>query len=361
MAASPAGIRLSIWMAVFTLLTSAVIALRIWAIHITRKSLQLHDYFVIIAHISACTMTGLNYWAVANGLGGHTMTLSREELRVQFKMIIGVSMTWLTGTVCCKLSILSLYTSLFRTFRPIRMLVWVVSGLVLGYFVTFLPLFLTQCHPISYQWHPVPGGGCRSLSIQEIASITLNIFLDSTIALLPIPALWKLHMSLRNKLTIGLMFGMGLIVVAVMVWRLIITLDPSTAEDFVYGLSRIGLVSFLELWLSIIIVSLPVLAPLLRHYVEPLISHKRPSAGQLREAQHTIGSDPPNKRLGPGYGYTDVELGHSSYSAQGKTGVSSFQSEGEDTVGLVNNMQPNAITKKQEVVVQKRQSMTSPS
>lgn len=125
-------------------------------------------------------------------------------------MIVGTSMTWLVGTVCCKLSILSLYTSLFRTSRPIRILVWAVSSLVGAYFVAFLPIFLTQCHPISYQWHPVPGGSCRSLSIQEIASISLNIFLDSTIALLPIPAIWKLRMPLRNKLTIGVMFGMGL-------------------------------------------------------------------------------------------------------------------------------------------------------
>lgn len=51
MAVSPNGVQLSIWMAVFTFLTSVVIALRIWAIHLTRKSLQLHDYFVIIAHV----------------------------------------------------------------------------------------------------------------------------------------------------------------------------------------------------------------------------------------------------------------------------------------------------------------------
>lgn len=126
-------------------------------------------------------------------------------------MIVGISMTWLTGTVCCKLSILALYTSLFRTFRPIRILVWTVSGLVVAYFIAFLPIFLTQCHPISQQWNPVPGGGCRSLAIQEIASIALNIFLDTSIALLPIPALWRLHMALRNKLTIGVMFGMGLV------------------------------------------------------------------------------------------------------------------------------------------------------
>lgn len=141
-------------------------------------------------------------------------------------------------------------------------------------------------------------------------------------------------------------------VVAVMIWRLVITLNPDTAADFVYGLYKIGLVSFLELWLSIIIVSLPVLAPLFRHYVEPLLSHKRPSAGQLREAQHTIGSDSPKKRFGPNYPYADIEMGRGNYSAQVKTGMSSSQSDGDDTVGLVNDMQPNAIAMRREVVVQ---------
>ncbi|KAJ5495922.1 hypothetical protein N7539_001038 [Penicillium diatomitis] len=350
MAVSPNGVQLSIWMAVFTFITNVVIGLRLWALHLTRKRLQLSDYFVIIAHTSACAMTGLNYWAVANGMGAHTRTLSKKELNVQFKMLVGVSMTWLVGTVCCKLSILSLYTSLFRTFRPIRILVWVVSSLVVGYFIAFVPLFLTQCHPISYQWRPVPGGGCRSLEIQEIASITLNIVLDTTIALLPIPAIWKLRMSLRNKLTIGVMFGMGLIVVAVMIWRLVITLDPDTAADFVYGLFKIGLVSFLELWLSIIIVSLPVLAPLFRHYVEPIVSPKRPVAAQLREAQHTIGSDPPKKPFASGP-YSEIEMGHGNYSAQIKTGMTSSQSDHDDTIGLVSNMQPNAIAMRREVVV----------
>ncbi|KAJ6126975.1 hypothetical protein N7523_002587 [Penicillium sp. IBT 18751x] len=356
MAVSQAGVRLSIWMAVFTSLTTAVIALRAWAIHLTRKSLQLSDYLLFVAYIATIIMVGLNYWAVANGLGAHTATLSESQLHVQFKMIVGISMTWLTGTVCCKLSILALYTSLFRTFRPIRILVWTVSGLVVAYFIAFLPIFLTQCHPISQQWAPVPGGGCRSLAIQEIASIALNIFLDTTIALLPIPALWRLRMALRNKLTIGVMFGMGLVVVAVMIWRLVITLDPNTNKDFVFGLYQIGLVSFLELWLSMIIVSLPALAPLFRHYIEPLFSQKRPSAGNLREAQHTIGSEP--RKRGE-YIFSDIEMGGGNYSAHVKTGMSSSQSEGEDTIGLVRDMQPNAIAMRREVVVHEDRN-TSP-
>lgn len=51
MTVSPAGVRLSIWMAVFTGITTAVIALRIWAVHLTRKSLQLSDYLVIVAYV----------------------------------------------------------------------------------------------------------------------------------------------------------------------------------------------------------------------------------------------------------------------------------------------------------------------
>ncbi|KAJ5627007.1 hypothetical protein N7528_004434 [Penicillium herquei] len=85
MKVSPAGVRLSIWMAMFTFLTTAIIGLRIWAIYLTRRSFQAHDYLVIIAYVSTCAMTGLNYWAVANGLGDHTVNLSKDELTVQFK------------------------------------------------------------------------------------------------------------------------------------------------------------------------------------------------------------------------------------------------------------------------------------
>jgi hypothetical protein len=134
-----------------------------------------------------------------------------------------------------------------------------------------------------------------------------------------------------------------------MIWRLVITLDPDTNKDFVFGLYRIGLVSFLELWLSMIIVSLPALAPLFRHYIEPLFSQKRPSAGNLREAQHTIGSEP--CRRGD-YIYSDIEMGGGNYSAHIKSGMSSSQSEREDTIGLVRDMQPNAIAMRREVVVQ---------
>lgn len=144
-----------------------------------------------------------------------------------------------------------------------------------------------------------------------------------------------------------------------MIWRLVITLNPATAADFVYGLYMIGLVSFLEIWFSVIIVSLPVLAPLFRHYIELIYSHKRPAPGTLREAQHSIGSDPRRRRTD--FMYSDIEMGRSNYSAHVKTGMSFSQSDGDDTVELVRNMQPNAIAMKREVVVQEGRENGGPN
>ncbi|PWY96631.1 hypothetical protein BO94DRAFT_580460 [Aspergillus sclerotioniger CBS 115572] len=296
------GIKLLIWIVVFTVLTTLVLALRFWAIRLKRRSLKLHDYLVLLAYISTCCMAGLTWWAIANGLGAHTEDLSTYERGVQFQLIVGSSVTWLVGTVACKLSMISLYNTLFPS-RRFTWAIWAVTVLVIAYFIAFICIFLTQCHPVSYGWHPVEGGSCRSLFIQEILSITLNMVIDTLIAVLPIPALWRLKMAIRNKITISVMFAMGLIVVAVMAFRLEITLNPATNADFVQGLYLVGLVSFLELWLSIIVVSLPTLAPLFRMYVEPVLVRVLGSKGtgsnqprRLREAQHTIGSDPPSRR-----------------------------------------------------------------
>ncbi|KAE8364926.1 hypothetical protein BDV27DRAFT_127697 [Aspergillus caelatus] len=71
------------------------------------------------------------------------------------------------------------------------------------------------------------------------------------------------------------------------------TTHMALVTDFVYELGPISLTSFLELWLSIIVVSLPTLAPLFKRYVKLLVSQRSRSTGghvRLREAQHKIGS-----------------------------------------------------------------------
>jgi hypothetical protein len=57
-----------------------------------------------------------------------------------------------------------------------------------------------------------------------------------------------------------------------MAWRLRFTIVANSDPDFVYNLFSIGLISFLELWLGIIVACIPTLAPLLKTYVKPMVS-----------------------------------------------------------------------------------------
>ena len=79
-----------------------------------------------------------------------------------------------------------------------------------------------------------------------------------------------------------------------MAWRIQLTVETERETDFVRIIGTIGLVTLLEVWIGIIVACLPTLTPLLAKYWSPLRSRfarKVTAKKQLREAQHTIGSD----------------------------------------------------------------------
>jgi len=85
-----------------------------------------------------------------------------------------------------------------------------------------------------------------------------------------------------------------------MAWRIEITNQALTQTDFVFGLGNIALVSFLELWVGIIIVCVPTLAPLFAKYIKPAVSRvtgsSKRSRVQPRDVENTIGGGRSNKR-----------------------------------------------------------------
>lgn len=116
------------------------------------------------------------------------------------------------ATVALKLSLIWLYTRIFST-AQFKRWAYAAMGLVLGYGIAFLCVFMTNCQPISQQWNPVPGGWCRDLSVEELASVTINLAIDLIIVIMPMPVLWGLQMAVRNKIFISLMFCIGFLYV----------------------------------------------------------------------------------------------------------------------------------------------------
>ena len=172
-------------------------------------------------------------------------------------------------------------------------------------------------------------------------------------------------MPLRKKFVISGLFRLGLLlvclgkedhplssglktlikvnkVVALMGWRVEISVQSATQTDFVYGLNKIAMVTLLEVWLGITVACLPTITPLFSRYLRPLLSRiagssgKRAAQRQLKEAKHTIGSSEPRISSRKNFhrlnkdSLLELEEGQNLSSAAATTGPQSIPPDGDE-------------------------------
>jgi hypothetical protein len=100
-----------------------------------------------------------------------------------------------------KLSILSVLWRI-SSVQQFRLGVYIVSGMLLIYTITFTGLLSGPCNPKN-----VGGGTC--LNNLAISQVVLNIATDLSIIILPIPTLYKLQMPFRKKVVAGAIMSLG--------------------------------------------------------------------------------------------------------------------------------------------------------
>ncbi|KAI0097977.1 hypothetical protein GGR51DRAFT_552771 [Nemania sp. FL0031] len=256
---------------VFTAIVLVFLGLRFWSLHLARRKFYVDDYAVIAAFVSKVGMTGSQFWGTFNGLGKHVMELNESELVVQAKILIISEFTYLLGTAMVKLSMLGLYYRIYTT-PTFRRWCWVVIAGDLIYFIGFIPLFLTNCIPISQYWDPKPTGWCRDTIIGDHATVFVNLVLDIAVIALPLPVLWRLKMSIRDKLTVTAMFSIGLVTIAFVFWRLSVVQRTRSSPDWTGTICDVGIIAALEIYLGIIAVCIPTFGPLFNAYVKPAMT-----------------------------------------------------------------------------------------
>lgn len=82
--------------------------------------------------------------------------------------------------------------------------------MVVGYFVSLFIGFLVQClpYPLSFLWED-PMKCNPSARGAQISGI-VNIFIDITILIMPLPIVWALQMSKKQKIAVCGVFLLGL-------------------------------------------------------------------------------------------------------------------------------------------------------
>ncbi|KAI1662061.1 integral membrane protein [Daldinia decipiens] len=275
---SSSGLNFFIFVIVFTIICGIFILLRVWAARLSHRSLYLDDAFILFAYANCIALGGVGLWAAVNGLGKSGAELSPEEVVINAKLILTSDLCWLLASVFVKMSILWLYKRIFAI-RQFERWCWVLIVINGCYGISFITVYLTNCTPVDQLWNPSPDGHCRDMQISDFSTVAVNLLLDLAIILLPMPTLWGLKLPLRKKVVVTIMFSFGLATIAIMIWRITETVQTRADPDFTLHLGLIGLISFFELWIGIIVACIPTLAPLFRVYGQVFANKLKPASG----------------------------------------------------------------------------------
>lgn len=107
-----------------------------------------------------------------------------------------------------KVSILFLYRRIFPSHGFHKILLF-VGIFVLCYSITGILVNLFECLPIQGDWDPNITPRCVNLSVDYNVLCSINAVTDVVILCLPMPILFKLHVTLQKKIQVVGMFLLG--------------------------------------------------------------------------------------------------------------------------------------------------------
>ncbi|CAG8977585.1 hypothetical protein HYALB_00008361 [Hymenoscyphus albidus] len=213
----------------FIILPIVAITLRIWAKLLSRGTIVLDDYLILVALAFAIGCCSMQLVAATKGqLGQHqTVGLDGQPLLDDPKFIIyektkfAVNMLSTVGLGFTKSSILVFYMSIFRG-KEFVIAVRVMLGIVIVWTVSFFFANLFTCYPITPFVEPFYGHKCLDAISMWYAMSISDLIVDILILAMPIPMV--LHLKLRPKQKIGVlaMFLLGATVCAFSVTRMIV-------------------------------------------------------------------------------------------------------------------------------------------
>lgn len=115
-----------------------------------------------------------------------------------------------------KLSILLQYIRIFMPHHTgimygiTHLIIW--FNLLLYTAVTFVEIF--QCTPRAKIWQPQLPGHCINVNVAFITTAAINIVSDIAMLILPLNAIWHLHMPSNRKWGMSAVFGTGVLYVS---------------------------------------------------------------------------------------------------------------------------------------------------
>ncbi|KAF2151589.1 hypothetical protein K461DRAFT_294493 [Myriangium duriaei CBS 260.36] len=255
----------------FTLTSLGTIctALRLYAIHQRKARLFNWDFFWIVLSFIFALASGVPLLvALHNGLGRHTADLRWEQVEAVIEYEWIAISVGITACLFGKLAIIALLLDIQGTLiRFGRHLMYFVATVLVLSWMSVIIVSWVQCIPIQKTWNILLPGTCEGESYSMYLSYVngaINIAVDIFLSLYPILIMWNLKLKTKTKVvTCLLMAGGAFASFACIVRTRLAKLMWDKITDATYTFGEFAIYALLEMWLIIILGSLPSLRPLL--------------------------------------------------------------------------------------------------
>ncbi|KAL4811646.1 hypothetical protein BDW67DRAFT_171532 [Aspergillus spinulosporus] len=197
------------------ILCTLVCSLRLYMRRFVVKSFGLDDYLVIVSLILCSGFSALSYTITYYGLGVHQEdVIERGDLVVWLKIYYAALCSYLIVAAAVKLSLVTFIMRIFP--QPYVQRVGYGIILFIAAFTISGELTLAlQCKPVRAFWDKTILTA-KCFSSDTLFAITmyqgvLMFICDVVIIVLPMPAIWKLQMTLKKRLLVLFLFSFGFI------------------------------------------------------------------------------------------------------------------------------------------------------
>ena len=137
---------------------------------------------------------------------------------------MAIQLVYFTNAVLTKASLLLLYQRIFSVIQRFRYALFISWFLITAYFVACVIASILGCMPVSYLWDrfagpdPEENNNAPGSCFNEVAFFRwngiANMLLDVLMLLLPVPMVWHMSTTLRQKMLLTGIFTVGGLYVA---------------------------------------------------------------------------------------------------------------------------------------------------
>ncbi|KAI2630216.1 hypothetical protein GGS26DRAFT_598702 [Hypomontagnella submonticulosa] len=254
-----------------------VVGLRFYSRYITKAGFGWDDGLTL-----ASILVGINLLSVLGLLSvsgiGHPIAEIGDvaHLDILVKIITLHNLFFVLAVLTNKLSMLCFYIRIYSRNQTVcwAAKIFIVFFLVWGV-ICAISLYAI-CHPVLTR----PGGNTCNRQTVFVHSSLLSLFGDIVVILLPIPAIWKLHMDRRTKVKLTVLFLLGIIVTIVSVARIVVLIrqDFRSPEFAIFSQAPLAY-AVLEPNLGILCASLPMVHKLCAAWKAKLYTRDNPTMG----------------------------------------------------------------------------------